>query len=175
MVDELLARLEKVRARGSSKWSARCPAHADRSPSLSIRLAEDGRILAHCFASCSVDAICEALRITIIDLFPDETTGSRRGKRRSTEPKPWRYDWRRTASDFQFHADMLWVRAQSVLDAAKGLNTATWTDEDFETAIRAVGRAYHDGERANFLDDAAFHLRLQGLRKEQNGIHARRP
>lgn len=34
-----------------------CPAHQDRSPSLSISEGEDGKILLHCFAGCSFDEI----------------------------------------------------------------------------------------------------------------------
>ena len=42
-------------------YIARCPAHADRSPSLSIRDA-DGRVLVHCFGGCTQDDVIEALR-----------------------------------------------------------------------------------------------------------------
>lgn len=42
--------------------TARCPAHDDRSPSLSLRDGEDGRLLVHCFAGCSYEAVHEALR-----------------------------------------------------------------------------------------------------------------
>jgi hypothetical protein len=35
--DILLARLEGVRPAGDGRWYARCPAHDDKSPSLSIR------------------------------------------------------------------------------------------------------------------------------------------
>jgi hypothetical protein len=34
-----------------------CPAHDDRNPSLSVRRAPDGRVLVHCFAGCSLDAV----------------------------------------------------------------------------------------------------------------------
>jgi putative DNA primase/helicase len=33
-------------------WMARCPAHDDRTPSLSIRDGLDGTVLVHCFAGC---------------------------------------------------------------------------------------------------------------------------
>lgn len=51
-------------------YQARCPAHGDRSPSLSIREAEDGRILLHCFAGCHARQVCDALGIRIQDLYP---------------------------------------------------------------------------------------------------------
>jgi len=34
--EKLISRLEGVIARGPGKWYARCPAHEDRSPSLSV-------------------------------------------------------------------------------------------------------------------------------------------
>jgi len=40
---------------------ARCPAHDDRNPSLSISQS-DGRVLVHCHAGCSQQAVIEALR-----------------------------------------------------------------------------------------------------------------
>lgn len=41
---------------------ARCPAHDDRSPSLSISETRDGRILVKCFAGCPQLAVIDALR-----------------------------------------------------------------------------------------------------------------
>ena len=39
----------------------RCPAHADSTASLSVRVGERA-VLFHCFAGCSADAIMTALR-----------------------------------------------------------------------------------------------------------------
>ena len=41
---------------------AKCPAHDDRSPSLSIRHADDGKVLVHCHAGCDQDRVIAALR-----------------------------------------------------------------------------------------------------------------
>jgi len=49
MIDELLDRLDKVRANGKSKWVACCPVHGDKNPSMSVA-EKDGRVLCHCFA-----------------------------------------------------------------------------------------------------------------------------
>jgi putative DNA primase/helicase len=43
-------------------WMARCPAHDDRSPSLSIADGAEGRILLTCFAGCAWAAIRGALQ-----------------------------------------------------------------------------------------------------------------
>jgi hypothetical protein len=66
----LLSRLDGVRGRDGS-WSAKCPAHADRSPSLSVKELGDGRILMHCFAGCGTDAVLAALGLAIGDLFAE--------------------------------------------------------------------------------------------------------
>ncbi len=69
-VGDLLSRLERVRPRGPGRWSARCPAHADKTPSLSVRELEDGRVLLHCFSGCAVDSVAGALGLDVVDLFP---------------------------------------------------------------------------------------------------------
>jgi len=43
-------------------WSARCPAHDDRNPSLSIDEGDDGRPLVRCHTGCSQEAVIDALR-----------------------------------------------------------------------------------------------------------------
>jgi hypothetical protein len=71
MIDPLLSALERVRARGDSKWTARCPCHEDRTPSLYIDELPDGTVLAHCFG-CGANGqqVAEALGIPLSDLFP---------------------------------------------------------------------------------------------------------
>jgi hypothetical protein len=45
---------------GPGQWLARCPAHKDRTPSLSIREGDIGPLV-HCFAGCSQRDVIEAL------------------------------------------------------------------------------------------------------------------
>jgi hypothetical protein len=47
-----------------------CPAHEDRRASLSVGLGERGRVLVHCQAGCSFDAILEAAQLARADLRP---------------------------------------------------------------------------------------------------------
>jgi hypothetical protein len=68
--DEIIARLDGVRERGPGRWSAKCPAHEDRSPSLSIRECDDGTILLHDFGGCDALSIVGAIGIEFADLFP---------------------------------------------------------------------------------------------------------
>jgi hypothetical protein len=67
-VEALLSRLEKVKGRNGS-WTACCPAHADKSPSLAIR-EDGGKILLHCFGGCEVSAVVGALGMEMTELFP---------------------------------------------------------------------------------------------------------
>jgi hypothetical protein len=63
----VLSRLQGVRDNRSG-WQARCPAHEDHNPSLSIR-EENGKILLHCFGGCSIEAVCAALKVKVGELF----------------------------------------------------------------------------------------------------------
>jgi len=49
-----------------------CPAHADTNPSLHVK-EKDGKILVHCFAGCTQDAVIEALRAR--GLWPENEDG----------------------------------------------------------------------------------------------------
>jgi putative DNA primase/helicase len=56
-----------VRALGGRRvglaWMARCPGHADRRPSLSVRDREDGKVLVRCHAGCDQMQVIAALRL----------------------------------------------------------------------------------------------------------------
>lgn len=71
--DALLDRLERVK-KTPNGWAARCPAHGDKGPSLSVRELDDGRVLVHCFAGCDVHQIVGAVGLQITDLFPPRET-----------------------------------------------------------------------------------------------------
>ena len=70
----VLQRLHGVRQQADGSWMARCPAHDDTEPSLHVSF-QNNRILMHCFAGCSLDAICDALNIQPRDLFLHEEPG----------------------------------------------------------------------------------------------------
>jgi hypothetical protein len=67
----LTARLDQVKEVAPGKWIARCPAHDDKGPSLSIRELDDGRTLIHCFAGCPPADVVAAVGLQLADLFPD--------------------------------------------------------------------------------------------------------
>ncbi|MGJ7486899.1 CHC2 zinc finger domain-containing protein [Variovorax sp. LT2P21] len=68
-IENVLLQLEQVRKSGQG-FTARCPAHADRGPSLSIKEGDDGRVLMHCFAGCATADVAAAIGMTVADLFP---------------------------------------------------------------------------------------------------------
>ena len=68
-VEVLLSRLDSVRPSGQSRWLAKCPAHQDKSPSLSV-CDRDGIILLHCFALCETADVLAAVGLSFSDLYP---------------------------------------------------------------------------------------------------------
>lgn len=63
-------------ARNGSKVQILCPSHSDSSPSLSVELGADNRVLLHCFAGCTPEAILDAANMQWSDLF-DEADDTR--------------------------------------------------------------------------------------------------
>ena len=51
-----------IDALGGRNGKARCPAHDDRNPSLSVSQGSDGKVLLKCFAGCTQAAVIDALR-----------------------------------------------------------------------------------------------------------------
>lgn len=67
---DIVSRLDHCRQVGGDRWMAKCPAHDDRGPSLSIRDAGDGRTLIHCFAGCGAVDVLAAIGLELSDLYP---------------------------------------------------------------------------------------------------------
>lgn len=89
-VQHVLAALEAVgcAARQSgSKFMARCPAHDDHMPSLSVSEGRDG-VLLKCWAGCETERVLEALGLTWRDLFNDDHHGSQAWPRAPKSPTP---------------------------------------------------------------------------------------
>lgn len=127
-IDDLISRLDRVK-KGSKRgtYQARCPAHDDKGPSLTVSEGDDGRILIHCFAGCSVHEVVGALGIEITDLFPPRETHHGKPERR---PFP--------------AADVLRAIAfEALIVATAGaalLSGEPFTDEDRERLMLAVSR-----------------------------------
>ena len=81
--DALFA-LPKCKQQATGDYQAQCPAHEDDRPSLSFKIDQD-RILLHCHATCSTQAVVQALGFKSQDLFAATEQWTRQPR---TEPKP---------------------------------------------------------------------------------------
>lgn len=71
-LQNILARLQKVKQVGPHQYQACCPAHDDKQPSLSIKETDDGKILLHCHKGCAVEQILNRMGLPMSVLFPDD-------------------------------------------------------------------------------------------------------
>lgn len=113
-VETLLQRLEGVRAAGRG-WTARCPAHEDRSASLSIAVGEDGRILVHDFAGCAVADVLAAIGLSVSDLFPQRLRDQSPEGRRALREAARQAQWRAALAVVAFEASVVAAAAHAVL------------------------------------------------------------
>lgn len=124
-VTDVLSRLQGVRSTGRDRWIARCPAHEDRSPSLTVRALPDGRILLHCFASCDTQAVLDAIGIAFGDLFPEPLT---------REALP------RTRGGISAHEALECLRSESAVLAILASDAASGKALDADRAALCAGR-----------------------------------
>ena len=125
--ETILAGLRKVKKTGSNRWLACCPAHEDKSPSLSIMQNESGKIFVHCFAGCDGKAIMGAIGMTLSDLYPDRIdppTGT--GKKPPYNP----FDVLKALAG----------QAQTVAMLGSSLADYPLSDREREALFKAVGR-----------------------------------
>jgi putative DNA primase/helicase len=80
--------------KAGSGWTARCPAHEDRTPSLSIRDSDDGKVLVRCHSGCDQERVIAALRAR--NLWTGFRLKSLRAARPIVERQPEDNDVRRS-------------------------------------------------------------------------------
>lgn len=106
-----------TRALGGRKagrsWIARCPAHDDHNPSLSISVGDKGKILVCCHAGCDQRQVISALRSRGLwgDIEYHHQRASRPKTRRAITEPAHRDDGKRTAAALR-----LWAAAAPVPD-----------------------------------------------------------
>lgn len=109
-LDLVLARLDRVRRAGAG-WSARCPAHEDRTASLSVAVGADGRILIHDFAGCSVGDVLSAIGLSVADLFPRRLADATPEARSELRGLALRAELRAAASVLDHEASVVLIAA----------------------------------------------------------------
>jgi hypothetical protein len=132
----ILGLLVGVRPRGQGRWASRCPAHDDRSPSLSIADSDRGLLL-HCFAGCQLSEICVALGISVADLFSD----SRRDPKASAEAARRRGIQEKLDRIDGFCADSV-REARALLQSARNISIEGWTDARLGLALSDIATAH---------------------------------
>lgn len=75
-VNELLSRLKKVKRTGEGRYVACCPAHEDKSPSMTIYVTPK-TVLLHCFAGCEASEILGAIGMEFSELYADHREHTR--------------------------------------------------------------------------------------------------
>jgi hypothetical protein len=100
IIQDFLARLKEVKPGLNGSWKARCPAHLDKNPSLTITVrARDNAILAHCHGGCEKQAVLDAMGLRMSDLFADN--GSTPAKR-PDRPQPRQESKRRIVEGYDY-------------------------------------------------------------------------
>jgi hypothetical protein len=132
-VTALLDRLRGVKQSGSGRWNATCPAHEDKSPSLSICELSDGRVLLHCFAQCGAIAVLEAVGLGWGDVFPEKLEVGERQR----IPASW-------ALEVLAHESLVVGLIASDIASGKAIS-----DVDAGRACVAAGRIASIAERAH--------------------------
>jgi len=79
----VLSKLPGAKRNGRG-WKARCPAHDDQHPSLTVDEGDDGRALLCCHAGCSAESVVAAIGLKMTDLMP----ASNRSIKRPKQPPP---------------------------------------------------------------------------------------
>ena len=134
---------------GRGKWVARCPAHPDRHPSLSIAEGKTGVLLKCMSAGCETSAVLEALGLRWSDLFYESRNLSR-------------VDLRKLEAQRKVEADK--ERAQKY-KARIAIGQARFWDAEVERVAKLLATDFDSDRLA-----AQFHRALQRSRETQAAI-----
>ena len=117
-VELMLSKLSDAKRNGKG-WQARCPAHDDRRPSLSVTEGDDGRALVKCHAGCTTEAVGAAVGLSLADLMPRTDGHKARPARTTKASKPPEVFPSASA-------------AVAALERLRGRRSAEWTYHDAE-------------------------------------------
>ena len=125
-INDFLGYFEKSYRSGKDEYQCLCPAHNDKTASLSIKNLPDERILIHCCAGCAANDILGAVGLTFDDIVP-----KRLG------------DFKPVSKPFNPYAVLKAISNETLLVALAGLEVAngkTLPQEDKDRLMIAVNR-----------------------------------
>ena len=139
-VEDLLPRLEAVR-RTSRGFQARCPAHPDKTPSLSVSEGERG-ILLKCWSGCTLREICESLGVEQRELFWGALDLDPLRRRKAAQQRDrQRHIRERIAHQHGTLIDAL-KAADFFVQSRRGVDISTWTDNRLNDELNSLADAY---------------------------------
>ncbi len=138
-VARVLSRVQDAKP-SSRGWIVRCPAHDDRTPSLSIAQGDDGRVLLKCHAGCTHQAIVAALGIEERELFPPTAAAATRSR------PPREFDTAKAAAD-AYRPTLGRESARWIYRDAQGEPIGLVMRWDREDGSKAIRPAWRFGER----------------------------
>jgi hypothetical protein len=131
---ELLNRFSKVRRLpNKSAWVVACTGHADKNPTMSIKLGDKGGWLFKCWAGCSLSEILSGAGLTVQDVMPDRAPALDGNAPRQSFPKLSPYDVFQPAC---YECLVIHTYAQ-MLKAGKPLTAEQWAR--FDRAMEVIG------------------------------------
>lgn len=133
--------------RNGKGWSARCPAHEDHSPSLSVAEGDDGRCLVHCHAGCGADAVARALGLDMTLLFADKPSAWRRTKNYSLDSTPKKTTTAKSEKSKPPKTFKTWQEAAAA-GGLGGTATSWWEYHDRDSRlVGIIARRDHESEK----------------------------
>ena len=138
-VEDLLPRLEAV-GRTSRGYQARCPAHDDRTPSLSICEGNRG-ILLKCWAGCELTAITGKLGLEVKELFYDGLLDPRQSREALQRRAKDQAEQRASGRARGRKADLL-RQAEYLVQSARGMTIDAWTPAQLDKRLNRLADAY---------------------------------
>lgn len=110
-IQDFLKRLKGEQRGSGEQYMACCPAHGDTKPSLSVT-ERDGKILVHCQAGCTTEAVISAMGLTMQDLFDD--------------PKPKPQSWIFLREHIYYDENSEPIAKKQLYDKGDGTKTGIW-------------------------------------------------
>jgi DNA primase len=136
---EFLTHFDHVRRTGQG-YMVRCKAHADLSPSLSVREGKRGLLL-HCFAGCSVQDICKAMGLTVKDLFYDSIVDFWEAKQQRAQREHERQG-RAKADEATGRTIDAQREADYLLASARNIDISGWSNARLDRELNRLADAY---------------------------------